>query len=318
MCSSDLETLREPRRGEIRDVRGRVLATSKFVKTVCADPVIVGEHHEQIARTLAPILAMKEDELSKLLQQRWRWSDDEQKWVTNKFVIIQRKVLNETWRKAQEALAAMQFPTGTNKLTTAQVAAINQIRTKSVFAYQVDDQLRVYPNKSLGAHVLGYLNPLDNLPVRGAERAFEEQVAGVRGWRTTQTDFRKREVVPMRTADVKARDGHNVFLTIDATAQYIVEDELAEALKTLAPLSASCVVVRPKTGEILAMASAPTFDPNTPAKTPAPYHRNLLISAVNEPGSTFKIVVIAAALNENLVTLRERFDCEREIGRAHV
>jgi len=71
------ETLREPRRGEIRDVRGRVLATSKFVKTVCADPVLVGGHHEQIARTLAPILAMKEDDLSKLLQQRWRWSEDE-------------------------------------------------------------------------------------------------------------------------------------------------------------------------------------------------------------------------------------------------
>jgi cell division protein FtsI/penicillin-binding protein 2 len=99
-------------------------------------------------------------------------------------------------------------------------------------------------------------------------------------------------------------------LTIDAGIQHIVETELAEAMKKHTPISASAIVIRPKTGEILAMATLPTFDPNNPGGVPEAYRKNRIITDISEPGSTFKIVVVSGALNENLVNLQDRFDCE--------
>jgi cell division protein FtsI/penicillin-binding protein 2 len=93
--------------------------------------------------------------------------------------------------------------------------------------------------------------------------------------------------------------------------QHIVEGALAEAMEKHAPVSASCVVVRPRTGEILAMVTLPNFDPNNPGAAPADARRNRVICDVAEPGSTFKIVVVAGALNEQIVRLADTFDCER-------
>ncbi len=105
------------------------------------------------------------------------------------------------------------------------------------------------------------------------------------------------------------RDGLNVVLTIDAGLQNIVECELAEGAKAHAPISISCVMVRPRTGEILAMATLPNFDPNHPGPIAMDDLRNRVISDYAEPGSTFKIVPVTAALNEHLVTLNDVFDC---------
>ena len=303
------ESLREPRRGEIRDIRNRVLASSTFVKTVCADPSVVGGYAALLARKLAPILELPEAELAQVLGQRTR-TDDEGVVVTNKFVVLRRKVQNDVWQRVQFALATMPIDIGTNKLTTAQAAALYAVRNKAVFAYPVDDQQRVYPNKSLAAHVVGYLNPFDNAPVRGIEATMNEQLTGVRGWMTSQTDKRKREVVSLRSQDVQPRNGLNVVLTLDATAQYVVEEEIAEGMRQHTPISISAIVVRPKTGQILAMATCPTVDLNSPTNFPLEFHRNQSISAVAEPGSTFKIVVVAAGLNERVVTLRDRIECE--------
>ncbi len=307
------ETLREPRRGEIRDIRNRVLASSTFVKTVCVDPSIVSVYGPLIARTLAPILQVPEAELARLAGQRLR-TNDAGVVVTNKFVVLCRKVPNEVWQKAQFALATMPVAVSTNGLTKAQIAAQNAtlyvVRNKAVFADAVDDQQRMYPNRTLAAHVVGYLNPFDNAPVRGIEASMNEQLTGVRGWMTSQTDKRKREVVSLRSQDVQPRNGLNVVLTLDATAQYVVEEEIAEAMRQHTPISISAIVVRPKTGHILAMATCPTVDLNSPTNFPLEFHRNQSISAVAEPGSTFKIVVVAAGLNERVVTLRDRIECE--------
>lgn len=213
------ETLREPRRGEIRDIRNRVLASSTFVKTVCVDPSVVSVYGPLIARTLAPILQMPEAELTRLVGQRLRTNDDGVV-VTNKFVVLRRKVPNDVWQQAQFALATMPVTLSTNGLTKAQIAAQNAtlyvVRNKAVFADAVDDQQRVYPNRTLAAHVVGYLNPFDNAPVRGIEASMNEQLTGVRGWMTSQTDKRKREVVSLRSQDVQPRNGLNVVLTLDA------------------------------------------------------------------------------------------------------
>jgi len=109
---------------------------------------------------------------------------------------------------------------------------------------------------------------------------------------------------------VEPRDGLNVVLTIDSVVQHIVESALAEAMDKHSPLSVSGIVVRPRTGEILALATLPNFDPNNPGAASVCARRNRVIADVAEPGSTFKIVVVSGALNEGVVGLSDTFDCE--------
>jgi cell division protein FtsI/penicillin-binding protein 2 len=109
---------------------------------------------------------------------------------------------------------------------------------------------------------------------------------------------------------VEPKDGLNLVLTIDSVLQNIVESALAEAKEKHTPLSISGIVVRPRTGEILAMATLPNFDPNNPGAAPADARRNRVIADIAEPGSTFKTVVVSGALNDGVVRLSDTFDCE--------
>jgi cell division protein FtsI/penicillin-binding protein 2 len=116
--------------------------------------------------------------------------------------------------------------------------------------------------------------------------------------------------VALREQDVEPRDGLNVVLTIDSVIQHILEQALAEAMEKHSPTSVSGIVVRPRTGEILAMASLPTYDPCHYGDFTADERRNRLITDCVEPGSTFKVVVVSGALNDGTVTLKDQFDCE--------
>ncbi len=302
--------MREPRRGDIRDVRGNLLATSVFVKTVCADPSLLGEYYSEVARVLAPILNLNEGELARRLQPQVRL-DANGRVTTNRYVVLAHKVRAETWQVAQEKLAKLAFGVDEQKLTKAQRTFFRDLRTKAVFADSVEDQLRVYPGNSIAAHVLGFVGRDDHLGKEGIEASLNSKLTGAHGWRMTETDARKRELVNLRAQDVAPRDGLNVVLTIDAGVQHIAESELAEAMKKHTPISGSVVVMRPKTGEILAMVTFPNFDPNAPGNYPAEHRRNRVVNDMSEPGSTFKVVVVSGALNDKIVSLRETFDCER-------
>ena len=185
------------------------------------------------------------------------------------------------------------------------------------------DQMRVYPNGSLAAQVLGFPGveefKLDGHPVSqisgrdGIELALNSSLSGVAGWRVTATDSKQRELVALRDEDVQPRDGLNVVLTIDAAIQHILESELADAMKEHEPVSITGIVTRPRTGEILAMASLPDFDPNNPGAAPPDALRNRVISDVMEPGSTFKTIVISGALNEHVVSLNDVVFCENGV-----
>ena len=144
----------------------------------------------------------------------------------------------------------------------------------------------------------------------GIELSLNSKLSGVRGWRVTETDRRGRELVALREQDVEPRDGLNVVLTIDSVIQHIVETALADAMEKHTPISISGIVVRPRTGEILAMATLPNFDPNNPGAASADARRNRVITDMVEPGSTFKIVVVSGALNDGVVRLTDTFDCE--------
>jgi cell division protein FtsI/penicillin-binding protein 2 len=211
----------------------------------------------------------------------------------------------------------LSFGVDEKKLSRAGRAFFRNLRTSAIFTDPVDDQLRVYPNGPLAAHVLGFTgtengsNHVSQTVGRdGVELILNPALSGVAGWRVTQTDRQKRELVALRDEDVQARDGLNVVLTIDAAIQHIVETALADTLQKHTPISITAVVTRPRTGEILAMVTLPNFDPNNPGASPADARRNRVISDLMEPGSTFKIVVVSGALNEGVVRLADTFDCE--------
>jgi cell division protein FtsI/penicillin-binding protein 2 len=209
------------------------------------------------------------------------------------------------------------------QLTRSQRAFIRNLRERAIFADRVDDQLRVYPAGTMAAHVLGYTGMqerevlgepvLETIGVEGIERTFDACLRGIHGWRLTETDRRRREQVTLRQQDVQPQAGLNVVLSLDAGLQHIVESELAVAMEKHTPVSVSAVAVRPATGEILALATLPTFDPNQPGAAPADHRRNRVIVDPHEPGSTFKVVIVAGALHGGMVTPEERFDCEQGI-----
>ncbi|HZV33736.1 MAG TPA: penicillin-binding protein 2 [Verrucomicrobiae bacterium] len=311
----------EPRRGDILDCKGNLLATSVFVKTVCADPSLIGTHAAEVAHALAPLLQMNEGELERRLVPRSRRNEKGQL-VPVRYVLLKRKVSTDTWEKIQDAMSKLPLGEDAQKLPKKELAFNAALRKSAIMTEPVDDQLRIYPNSSLAANVIGYVGEMEltnmNPPIQtlagldGIEWRFDSKLKGVRGWRVSEHDGHQREMVDMREQDIAPHDGLNVVLTIDSVIQNIVENALRDGLKEHEPKSISGIVIRPRTGEILAMASLPTFDPNNPGApgTPPDALHNRLISDVAEPGSTFKIVVVSGALNDGIVKLTDEFDCE--------
>jgi cell division protein FtsI/penicillin-binding protein 2 len=314
----------EPRRGDILDAKGNLLATSAFVKTVCADPALIGNRQEEVARTLAPLLQMSESELLQRFTPRLARNTNGVV-TTNHYVVLKRKVQMETWQKIQMAMTNLSFGLVEKQLPRQEREFYRDLRRGAIYVEKIDDQLRVYPNQALAAHVLGYVGMVERevngRPALvtsgqdGIERWFDARLTGVRGWRVTETDRPGRELVPLREQEVEPHDGENVVLTIDSVVQNILESALAEAKDKHTPLSISGIVMRPRTGEILAMATLPNFDPNNPGAASPDARRNRVIADVAEPGSTFKTVVVSGALNEGVVRLSDTFDCEH--GRFH-
>jgi len=317
--NTGIEFFREPRRGSILDAHGNLLATSIFVKTVCADPILIGNQQAIVARTLAPLLQMSEADLYQRLLPRVRQTEPGET-VTNRYVVLRRKVRDETWQQVQTAMNQLSFGPDEAGLSRGQRLFLRNLRTHAIFASPVDDQLRVYPNGSLAAHVLGFVSSdelsVDGQPVMetsgrdGIEMSLNSALSGVPGWRVTEMDRRRQELVALRGQDVTPRDGYNVVLTIDGVIQHIVESALTNAMEKHTPISITGIVVRPQTGEILAMATLPDFDPNNPGVSSADSRRDRVISDIMEPGSTFKIVVVSGALNEGVVQLTDIFDCD--------
>ena len=301
--------IREPRRGDIRDIRGNLLATSLFVKTVCADPALIGPWNVHVAHTLAPVLQLDKDWLAQRLKQKMLINENGIL-RTNRYVVLKRKVPRETWEQAAVALREMELGLDESTFTRQQRLAFRSLRRQSVFADRKEDQLRVYPGKHHAAHVLGFVGGVDHRGKEGIERVLDSKLIGSRGWRVTETDSRKREVVALRQQDVAPRNGLHVVLTIDSGVQHIVEAELAKAMAKHQPLGITAIVVRPKTGAIVAMANLPDFDPNQPGVAKPEARRNRAVTDTAEPGSTFKIVPVAAALNEQVVQLASIFHCE--------
>jgi len=180
---------------------------------------------------------------------------------------------------------------------------------------------RDYPNGTETSQVLGFVNLRDQTVgsdrtvsfetgEAGIEKAMDRYLKGVAGERRIIRDAKRREIPYFRLSDRPARDGYHVVLTIDQGIQHIVEREADRLIEQVQPDNLHILIIRPATGEILAMASRPTFDPNHRESFQPEAMKERAIADAYEPGSTFKIVTLAAGLNEGVADLGSTFFCE--------
>lgn len=169
---------------------------------------------------------------------------------------------------------------------------------------------RKYPYNDLAGQTLGFTN-VDNVGLEGLEKALEEQLAGKSGFRTFfRTGNGKYEPRPNLPYQPPV-NGKNVALTIDIEYQNILHEEILTVLKEYKADKAMGILIDPNSGEILAMASAPVIDPNNYAIYPRENRKNILVTDVFEPGSTFKIITATAALEEGIVTPADTIDTDQ-------
>ncbi len=257
----------DARRGTIYDALGRELAISVSADAVYVNPAEIIDK-EGVAREIAETLVM---DYEVVLQK------------VNKNVAtewISRKVLPH------------------------KIAELREKKLHGVgFAERAE---RFYPKDTLAAHILGIAG-IDNQGLEGIEVFYEHYLAGIPGWAVVEKDAIGRDIPDGLRMYIPPEEGYDLYLTIDEVIQYITERELAAAVEETGSKRGMAIIMNPQTGEILAMANVPTFDPNNYNDFPTVYRRNIALSDSYEPGSTFKIVTAAAALEEKLVTPEETF-----------
>ncbi|MDZ4743593.1 MAG: penicillin-binding protein 2 [Verrucomicrobiota bacterium] len=287
----------EAQRGEIYDCNGEILATSLPLKKITIDPVGLREAYEfQIKR----IRSKAKKDPSVIVPKEGALVKEFGLSLAKTLGLPQGEVLEKLNRKTRYVEIA-------RRVSPEMVENIRELKAPQIFFDE--DYLRSYPQETLASHILGYVDFDQKSGLQGIEERFQHVLRGQDGWRRIVRDSAGREIVPYRAQDVPPRNGYNVILTVDSIIQHIVEDEMDTAMAELQPVGAVAIVTRPRTGEILAMSSRPTYNPNLP-KTDLDSMRNRAISDIIEPGSTFKIVAISGGLNEGLVTLDTKFFCE--------
>lgn len=177
------------------------------------------------------------------------------------------------------------------------------------------EERRLYPRGTLASHVLGFVSD-DHRGLEGVELAFEKVLHGKSGSRVVGANARGLRFSTPNGRVRPAENGSRVALTIDANAQSVVERELRACLEKTGASAATAIFLDPRTGDILAMSSAPSYDPEFPAKTRPEFRRNRAITDLFEPGSTFKIVAAAGCLEEGLVTPGTLIESKKELDLA--
>ena len=306
------------KRGDILDATGNPLATSIPVKTVWVNPQLLAAQTnlpnapQFFARAVAPLLQMDESKLILQMQPRLRTTTNG--FSTNQYAVLKRQIPEPTWQQIQAKLKSLPSLVDTRGWKKSRCQALTNLCLSVIGADS--EQLRIYPSGSLAGQVIGFVAGREStnhapglVGCDGIEKFFDAKLAGVDGWRVIEADRARHEVVSLRDEDVQAADGKNVVLTIDSAVQHIVETALADAAKLHSPKSITGIVMRPKTGEILAMCSLPSYDPSQPNTIVKGTHNRNVLDVV-EPGSTFKIVVVSGALNNGIVQLNTPVNCE--------
>jgi cell division protein FtsI (penicillin-binding protein 3) len=261
-------------RGTILDANNEVLAHNIPVQTVVADATHLNNQKAIVDLVSAELKLPPAQIAEKLSSER-------------RYIVIKREV--------PEAQAGVLR----EKLRAANLRGI----------YFEHDATRVYPNGSMLCHVIGFTD-FDHRGIQGVEASMEEYLHGQDGFRFIEHNRTGQEIVPYRGQERPPRDGYQVHLTVDLSLQNIVENEIDAAMEEYSPQKATIILMRPQTGEILAMANRPDFDLNFRAEAKPEEMKNRAIIDMMEPGSTFKIVAAAAALNERKLRPDSTIFCE--------
>jgi cell division protein FtsI (penicillin-binding protein 3) len=260
-----------PVRGSILDAKGRVLAESIAAESIYADPQAISDR-KTTAKKLAAVRGIG---------------------------LTVRELEAKLRGKTSFAWIARQLPLEVT-------AEVRKLALPGI--YFIEAHRRAYPRATLAANVVGYVG-LDGDGLGGIEHSFDEHVRGTPGKVTLLRDARRGAYLVGGDGANRPRDGHHVVLTIDSVVQFIAERALEKAMTEYRASGGSVLVMDPNDGAILAMASAPTFDPNRFREFPPAAWRNRNVQDLYEPGSTFKIVTAAAGLDERLVTPSQMIDC---------
>jgi cell division protein FtsI (penicillin-binding protein 3) len=260
-------------RGEITDVNGVVLARSVDAINITADQTLITDP-AATATALSPILGIPAPALQATLTG------------TRRFVYVAKTVTPQVWDSVKSAIADL------NKSRSLE----NRI---SGF-YPEKTFRREYPSGSLAASILGFVNASGH-GGGGIEYAFDKTLAGVDG--SYIYDSGGGAAIPSSSdVLVAAKQGQTIRLTIDRDIEWIAQNEIDAQVKASGALSGTAIVMDPKTGAILALASAPGYDPNDVSKTPIAQLGIPAVDQVYEPGSTGKVMTLSAALEEKVVT----------------
>ena len=260
-----------PMRGLVLDRQGRELARSIDTESFFAVPAEI-EDAAQTVGALAPALGADPEALAARIR--------EAKEKNRKFVWLARK------------------------LDTEQAGRVGALKLAGV--YSLKEPKRFYPNGQLASHVLGFVG-LDEVGLGGVEQVYDERIRGETGKLFLETDARRRAY---QSLTIEPRPGQSVVLTIDQMVQYRTEQALLAAVQNSRAKSGSAIVLDPRTGEILALANAPSFDPNDARAAAAECRTNQALQNIYEPGSTFKIVAYSGAIEDGLVDPEDRIDCQ--------
>ncbi len=279
-----------PVRGMILDRSGTELAVSTRVSSVVAHPSQI-RHAARLSRELAPILGYNPRDLQEILTR------------ARPFVFVKRHLTPER----EEAFRAWEDAEA-QKARASKTAG----RTDQDAIYLVPEAKRYYPQLGLAGQVLGFCN-IDGQGLEGIEVQYDQLLYGKPKQCWNMTDARGHIVVTGEKAWDPEVMGNNVVLTLDRTLQYLAEKELVAGVEKFHAAGGLALVMRPQTGEILAMAQTPTMDPNRYTQFPESARRNRLVTDCLEPGSTFKIFIAAAALDAQVVKPADKFHCENGV-----
>lgn len=321
------------RRGDIRDARDNLLATSRSLLIVGVDPKETREEDRKKWPQLAELLGIPLSELTKSFTTKFRsiapasvaatTATTAKEWTfklpeisaTAAAPAVATAIDTEAEDTVRDeatdrsGLRAIRYVKLSDNVTEAAYDQIRALDIKGIVGSRA--YRRTYPQGPLAAHIIGYVDRQQK-PVTGLERHLDFFLHGRNGWVESEKDGKRQELAQFRTREVAAADGYSAQLSLDATVQHLIEDELSAVVAKYQPMKATIIVSDPRTGFILGLGNYPNFDPNKYnqlSKDEQASMKNIAATDQFDPGSVFKIVAAAGALNEGLVKPDSRFDC---------
>jgi len=267
-------TLQAPR-GDITDINGVPFARSVAAMSIVVDQTQITDP-AKVAAFVAPILNMKFQEVQEAVTGTRKWN------------MVARNAKPATWLKLSDALDQY----------NSRFKAMSPDRIIGFFPER--SYVREYPSGNLIASLIGFVN-YDGIGATGLESSMNSKIIGIDGKYSYANGY-KAEIPGSQSEIIPAKSGTSIRLTVDRDIQWVASKAIAEVVKSSRALSGTVIVMDPKTGHILAHATAPTFDPNDTTKVSLVAMRNPSVLDVYEPGSTGKVMTIAAAMEEKKIT----------------